>query len=82
MVYYGAVSDTSLSDQIYPFLKKALLNFTNDAPYRGPAKFSESDWRYVNKIEGEFENFSGTETISLNGDEVYRAKYQGGLVER
>ena len=58
------------------------MQFPEDKPYRGPEKFKDSDWQYTNKIEGNFDNFSGEESITLKGREVYRAKYQGGLVDK
>lgn len=82
MVYYGYVSEMSLQKETYTFLKKALLNFPEDMPYRGPAELVESDWRYQNKVSGEFANFSGQESIRFQNKVVYRAKYQGGLVDR
>ena len=82
MVYYGFVSDMTLQNEVYSFLKKALLEFPEDAPYRGPKNLEEGDWQYTNKIIGDFDNFSGEEVITLQGKEVYRAMYQGGLVDK
>ncbi len=82
MVYYGLVSDMSMQKEVYGFLKKALLNFTDDMPYRGPEKLEEGDWLYVNKVDGDFNNFSGEEIITFKNKEVYRAKYEGGLVDK
>jgi len=82
MVYYGVASEISISKQIYSFLKKALVNFTDDKPYRGPTELKEGDWKYQNDVVGEFTNFSGIESITLRGNEVYQAKYQGGLIDK
>ncbi|MEK7171173.1 MAG: DUF5680 domain-containing protein [Patescibacteria group bacterium] len=80
MVYFGFATKTSLQKEIYTFLKKALLAFPEDMPYRGPKKLIENEWEYHNKAVGEFANFSGEESISHKGVVIYKAKYQGGLV--
>lgn len=80
MVYYGFVTDLSLQADIYRFLKKALRNFTEDMPYRGPKELAEGGWAYQNDVKGDFGRFSGEETIMYNGKEVYRCRYQGGVV--
>lgn len=82
MVYYGFVIDMTLQTEVYGFLKKALLNFTEDMPYRGPEKLEDGEWLYTNKVTGDFSNFSGEEVITFKNTEVYRAKYQGGLVDQ
>ena len=82
MVYYGFVIDMMLQAEVYGFLKKALLDFTEDTPYRGPEKLEDGDWLYINKVTGNFDNFSGEEIITFKNNEVYRAKYQGGLVDK
>jgi len=82
MVYYGFVIDMTIQADVYRFLKKSLLNFTEDIPYRGPERLEDRDWLYINRIDGDFSNFSGEEVITFKNNEVYRAKYQGGLVDK
>lgn len=82
MVYYGFVTEISLQNEIYTFLKKALMQFTEEMPYRGPEELVEGDWQYTNTVSGDFESFSGEESIKYKNKGVYRAKYQGGLVDR
>lgn len=82
MVYYGWVNDISLISDIYTFLKESLLNFTEDMPYRGPSSFTKDNWEYINKVNGEFSNFSGEEIIYLGGKEMFRTKYSGGLINQ
>lgn len=82
MVYYGFVEDISLQSQIYAFLKESLLLFPDDLPYRGPAMHKNGDWLYINKINGTFDNFRGEEIISFKNQEVYKTRYQGGVVDR
>lgn len=83
MVYYGWVDKAYQNfKEVYPFLQKALSNPPEDIPLRGPAKFEEGGFVYGNKWEGNLEQYSGEETIAKDGKEIYRAKYNGGLVDQ
>jgi len=82
MVYYGWVEEGNKPEEIYKILSLALRNSTLEMPYRGPSEISDGSFKYINKIDGEAENFSGEEKI-FNGDTlVYCAKYIGGLVDK
>lgn len=83
MVYYGLV-DEEITDfhGIYTILQKALSLIPDDKPYRGPGEYAEGDYKYFNNFTGEVDNFSGEESISYKGKEVYKAKYIGGLVDQ
>ncbi|EKD56245.1 MAG: hypothetical protein ACD_58C00248G0001 [uncultured bacterium] len=63
-------------------LQKTLSLIPEDKPYRGPKEYTEGDYVYRNNFIGEVDNFSGEESISCNGKEVYKAKYIGGLVNQ
>jgi hypothetical protein len=82
MVYYGFVEDITPQSQIYTFLKESLLLFTDDLPYRGPSRHENGDWLYINKVDGNFDNFYGEEIISYKNQEVYKTRYQGGVVDQ
>ncbi len=82
MVYYGFVEDVSLQAQVYAFLKESLLLFTDDLPFRGPTRHENDDWLYINKVDGNFDNFYGEEIISYKNQEVYKTRYQGGVVDK
>jgi hypothetical protein len=83
MAYYGKVNNNVEDIQkIYSFLQKALKLITEDKPFRGPKEFKENNLEYINIFEGEIDNFSGEEIIKENGQEIYRAKYMGGLVNQ
>lgn len=82
MVYYGRVKEGVPANSIYPFLQKALSQMPAEHPYRGPAKLEEGNLRYENQWTVELDNFSGKEAIYLSDEEVYRAKYIGGLVDQ
>lgn len=51
-------------------------------PVRGPAKYSEGDWHYVNEPKRSLEHFIGVEEIykGSRNNVVYRADYHGGTV--
>jgi hypothetical protein len=81
MVYYGTIGkDITNFTKIYEVLQKALLNSPEQHPYRGPESFKEDGFEYTNGWEGEIDNFSGQEKISHTDEEIYWAKYIGGLV--
>ena len=83
MTYYGQVHKTVKDIKIlYGFLQKALSLIPEDKPFRGPQEFSEKELSYTNTFEGEIDDFSGEEIIKQNGQEIYRAKYIGGLVDQ
>lgn len=81
MVYYGFVFSDANNKEVYSVLMEALRNTTVETPFRGPGLFEKDNWRYENKIEGEAENFQGTEKIYRDGKIIYEAKYIGGLVD-
>lgn len=82
MTYYGWVNQGIVADKVYEVLMSALRLSTIDMPYRGPAEYIHGDYKYINSVEGDFENFYGIEEILLNGVQVYQARYMGGLVDR
>ena len=83
MTYYGQV-DSKISDcsEIYRVLQQALSLIPKDKPYRGPAEYKTGDYQYLNNFQGEVDSFSGEEVINYQGQEIYRAKYCGGLVDQ
>jgi len=51
-------------------------------PYRGPKNYNENNLSYINSFTGDIDNFSGEETITQDGKEIYKAKYIGGFVDQ
>lgn len=82
MNYYGYILGTKFTpQQVYDFLKKALLQESKDIlPVRGPKTFEEGNLEYINSVEGTLENFTGKEEIFFNGEVVYECLYHGGSV--
>ena len=85
MVYYGRLSGPDLdADTVYAFMRRALQAFPADHPFRGPREWAEMvdgrELRYENGWQGEIDDFSGEEKIFLDGQQVYAARYAGGLI--
>ena len=84
MAYHGGVAEgvsEKLVDEIYSFLKKALINFKEDTPFRGPERFLVGDFEYTFSFEGSFEFFKGGELIKHCGKEVFFQEIFGGVIE-
>ncbi len=83
MNYYGGVLEYQISAiEVYTFLQKAMRLVREDRPYRGPSNYTEGNFEYVDKSEGNVESFSGIETISFKGEEVYKLHYHGGKISK
>ncbi|MBS3139680.1 hypothetical protein J4479_01610 [Candidatus Woesearchaeota archaeon] len=81
MNYYGyMLSDKIDSKKVYGFLRKAMSRIDKQRPFRGPSHFKEEDFKYIDKSEGDLDNFIGTERILYTGEEVYRLEYHGGRI--
>ena len=82
MNYYGWVESSEISkEEIYGFLKQSLLQDCRDLmPVRGPKEYVSGRWKYLNKQEGNLENFSGEEKVYYDGDLMHKTFYRGGLV--
>ena len=78
----GLVRDDHLSERIFAFLKKALLNVENGRPFRGPEiPFASEDLFYICRTRGDFSRFSGAEEIFIpNLGMVYSGNINGGLL--
>ena len=82
MNYYGGAIDEKIDPKaIYGFLKEALQKAPLSDPYRGPENLVIGDYKYTNAVDGNLENFSGTEKILYQGKEIYSLRYHGGKVQ-
>ncbi len=83
MTYYWYVYE-HIADikPIYTFLQHALSLIPEQYPYRGPQNYHKNDLSYINTFTGDIDNFSGEESITQNGKEIYKAKYIGGFVDQ
>ncbi len=93
MNYYGKIITSNLVSEkdIYQFLRGALKDVREFAPFRGPSVFvdriNDKNLRYINKWEGTVREFNGEETIFLSSESrieqkiLYTLQYKGGLIE-
>ncbi|MBI2641035.1 hypothetical protein HYW87_00345 [Candidatus Roizmanbacteria bacterium] len=80
-VYYGWVIESLNPNELYPFLRKALRAAENKL-FRGPKKFKEGEFLYLNKWMGNIKKFSSFEKIYKDEKLVYQARFMGGLVDQ
>jgi hypothetical protein len=68
-------------DEVFPFLKKALMNIDDSMPFRGPKEFNEGDFRYSFDINGDYKYFTSKEIITHKGIEVFFQDIMGELIK-
>jgi len=78
MVYIG--QDTP--KDVTKFLKKALSKLSKECRLGGSCEYKEEIYRYQDRGQGNLGRFSGEETISKGGEQVYRLNYMGGLITK
>jgi hypothetical protein len=80
-VYWGKVAAEVKFGDIYDFLRRALkVGPSGSCVHRGPECFVEENLVYTNSCIGTIEEFTQTERIYMNGQEVYLAHFVGGRV--
>ena len=77
MNYAGRVTDASFSGD---FLKEALLHVPEDKPYRGPEKYENGGYTYTCNVDGTFDWFRGSESVFLDGVQIYECIFHGGTI--
>lgn len=78
MVYCGSAEPPEVTD----FFKKSLSILAEKCRFNEECEFEEDRFKYKNEGEGTLERFHGKETISINGEKIYKLKYQGGSIEK
>ena len=58
------------------------MQMPGEHPYRGPREYSQGEFVYRNKWEGELDRFWGEEIIERDGKLIYKADYRGGEVDK
>jgi len=85
MAYQGRSFDhygtTFFKETLFPFLQRALRNFTDDMPFRGPSSFEEGDFKYTFKMKGDYEYFTGQEKVFFKGELAFLQDVIGSKVE-
>lgn len=77
MNYAGRVTGQPFSGD---FLKEALLRVPASMPFRGPERYTNGDFAYACRVEGDFEWFQGYETISYRGQVIYDCHFHGTVL--
>lgn len=85
MNYFGVTLDENLGEEAMDnALRPALMMVGRDSsiiPVRGPKEYINGDYKYTFEIEGNLENFIGTETVYKNNKKIYELKCNGGLIK-
>ena len=81
MNYYGKILVKLEPGKVYKFLKKALMKINKNKPFRGPKKFSEGEFSYINNVDGDLTLFKGVEKIFLRKKKIYFCYYHGGSIK-
>lgn len=83
MNYWGKIlSDIVSAEEIYNFVRRALLHPDPLVPVRGPENFREGDFSYSNIGGGTVENhFHHVEIIFYKRKKVYELSCHGGMVK-
>lgn len=81
MNHYGYILNKAISKkEVYGFLKQALMEVSEEYPYRGPSEYVLDDYKYVMKYSDNLNLFSGSEEIYLNNHKIYELYFHGGKV--
>ncbi|MDA3836479.1 MAG: DUF5680 domain-containing protein [Nanoarchaeota archaeon] len=84
MSYQGQTNEDlseDFIDRTFEFLKKALMNFNESMPFRGPKEFSDGDFRYTFELEGTYKYFKGQERILYKNKSVFFQDVMGSLIK-
>ncbi len=83
MNYHGRILRPDLIDAAIAgrIIKAALSALYREGRFLGGFDFQAPEGRYVDRSEGGFDAFTGTECIFVGDDEAYRLVYHGGLVK-
>ena len=79
VVYYNLTEE--VMDKV---LRVALMKVGEDKeviPVRGPKEFINEDYLYIFNVDGDMENFVGTEQIYKDKKLIYELKCHGGIIK-
>lgn len=77
MNYYGQSLNENFN---ITFLKEALSHVSVSMPFRGPEFYQKGDYMYQCQVQGDFECFTGRETIYCKQQKVYFCTFHGGII--
>ena len=84
MNYHGSTTAPDLAEEIFDEVLRPALAKVDEAstlPARAPELFIKDEYIYSFVTNGNLDNFSGTETITKDGKEIYKLKCHGGKIE-
>jgi len=76
----GLIRHADKAENIYAFLRQALLVPDPGIPVRGPKHLAAGEYTYTLSVDGTLDRFSGSETINENSEIVYSLAFAGGNV--
>jgi hypothetical protein len=76
----GVVRHECKVENIYAFLRQALLLPEPSIPVRGPKHLAVGEYTYGLSIDGTLEDFSGSEIIRESSEIVYSLHFAGGNI--
>ena len=78
MNYIGRVIGENFS---IDFLREALYQVPREMPYRGPVIYSQGEYHYHCKVDGDFEWYQGYEEVFFGQQKIYECRFHGGEVK-
>lgn len=61
-------------------LQAALREVSEDMPFRGPLEYIQGEFTYQCRVRGDVGWFTGKETITWQGKNIYTLHFQGGYI--
>jgi len=81
MNYCGCILEKIINEKdVYSFLKRALMEMREEAPFRGPAEFTNNNYQYTSSFLGDVSSFVGIENIYLDKNKIYELNFHGGII--
>lgn len=85
MNYRGVTLRPDMSEAAMDAVLRPALSMVGEdkdiIPVRGPRKFERDGFVYEFKVEGDLEEFHGEETLSKDGELIYKNVCDGGIIE-
>ena len=80
MNYYGKMLSDTIPEGFDTTFHNALLQVSEERPYRGPEFYTYKNYRYECSVEGDLYLFRGVEKMIFESEEIYRLYFHGGSI--
>jgi Domain of unknown function (DUF5680) len=81
MNYHGRIIDPAYEPpHVVPVIQAGLSAVYDEGRFLGGSDLDVGEFHYCDVNEGSIDDFSGYETIDVDGQYVYRLRYHGGLI--